>query len=181
MRDTESDWAALLRAAKAGDGRAYARFLREVAPVLRGIVRARGQALPVHHHEDIVQEVLLAIHAKRHTWDAGRPLRPWLFAIARHKVADAFRARGARLHLDIADRAEVLPAEPGPDPDAARDAARLLGRLDPRAAEIVRSAHLHDEAPAEIGRRLSMSEGAVRVALHRALKRLGAMTQGSPR
>jgi RNA polymerase sigma-70 factor (ECF subfamily) len=67
MMHREEEWAALLRAAIAGDGRAYARFLHAVSPVLRGIVRARGRALPPDQHEDIVQEVLIAIHAKRQT------------------------------------------------------------------------------------------------------------------
>jgi RNA polymerase sigma factor (sigma-70 family) len=181
MPDVETQWAALLRAANDGDERAYATFLSSVAPVLRGLVRARGQALSADNHEDIVQDVLLAIHQKRHTWDESRPLRPWLFAIARHKVADAFRAGGARVHLDLSDFEEALPAPPGPDPTAGADMARLLDRLDPRSAEIVRSASLRDEEAASIGARLSMSEGAVRVALHRAMRRLAAFAQGEPR
>lgn len=181
MPDAETEWAALLRAANAGDARAYAAFLRAVAPVLRGIIRARGRALPTDQHEDIVQEVLLAIHVKRGTWDEGRPVRPWLFAIARHKVADAFRAGSARVHLDVEDLAEVLAAPSEPDPTAAADVTRLLARLDPRSAEIVRAASLGDEEAALIGARLSMSEGAVRVALHRAMRRLAALTQGAPR
>lgn len=181
MQDNEAEWAALLRAANRGDARAYARFLREVAPVLRGIVRARGRALPTHIHEDIVQEILLALHRKRQTWDADRPLRPWIFAIARHKVADAFRARLAEVHLDIADLAEALAAEPGPDPTAARDTQRLLGRLDPRSAEVVRRIGLEGEDAGTAGRRLGLSEGAVRVALHRAMKRLSALAQGPVR
>lgn len=181
MQEVETEWARLLRAANAGDGAAYERFLREVAPVLRGIVRARGRGVPPDQHEDIVQEVLLAIHRKRHTWDPGRPVRPWLFAITRHKVADAFRARGAFAEADIGDLAEVLAAEPGPDPTAAHDTQSLLGRLEPRAAEIVRAVSLDGQAPAAAGVRFGMTEGAVRVALHRALKRLSAMAQGTQR
>lgn len=177
MRNTETEWAALLRAANAGDGHAYACFLQQVAPVLRGIVRSRGHAIPADGQEDIVQEVLLAIHVKRHTWREDRPLRPWLWAIARYKVADAFRARGSHVHLDIDDFKDVLAAEPGPDPTAGRDAHRLIDRLDPRAAEIVRRVSLDGEEPSRTGQRLRMSEGAVRVALHRALKRLAAMAQ----
>jgi RNA polymerase sigma-70 factor (ECF subfamily) len=180
MPDVETEWAALLRAANGGDARAYAAFLNAVAPVLRGLVRARGRALPADQHEDIVQEVLLAIHVKRHTWDEGRPLRPWMFAIARHKVVDAFRAGGARVHLDVEDFSEVLAAPPEPDLTAAADVDRLLARLDPRSAEIVRAASLGDEEAALIGARLSMSEGAVRVALHRAMRRLTAFTRGTP-
>ena len=181
MPDVETEWAALLRAANAGDGRAYARFLVEVTPVLRGIVRARGRALPADHHEDIVQEVLLAIHRKRHTWREDRPLRPWLFAITRHKVADAFRARGAHVELALDEFVEVLAAEPGPDPTAAWEAHRFIDQLEPRAAAIVRAISLEGEEPAATGRRLHMSEGAIRVALHRAMKRLMALAQGTPR
>ena len=106
MTTREDEWAALLRAAIAGDGRAYARFLHAVSPVLRGIVRARGSSLPPDHHEDIVQEVLIAIHAKRQTWDSAAPLLPWLYAITRYKIVDAFRRRGNRVHLPIEDFAD---------------------------------------------------------------------------
>lgn len=90
MTDRETEWSALLRAANAGDGRAYGRFLHEITPVLRGLLRSRGRALVADAHEDVLQEVLLAIHAKRHTWREDAPLLPWLYAIARYKLADAF-------------------------------------------------------------------------------------------
>ncbi len=107
------DWVELLRAANGGDDRAYADFLKQVTPVLRGIVRAKGSSLGVTACEDIVQEVLLAIHLKRHTWNAEAPVRPWLYAIARHKVIDAFRGRGKRIDLPIEDFAESLAIEAG--------------------------------------------------------------------
>ena len=53
-----------------------------------GLARA-GQ--PVDQSEDIVQDILLAVHLKRHTWDANAPFAPWLFAIARNKLIDALR------------------------------------------------------------------------------------------
>ena len=181
MRDTETEWAALLRAANAGDGRAYARFMLEVEPVLCGIVRARGRSMPAAEHDDIVQEILLAIHRKRHTWREDRPVRPWLFAITRYKVADAFRSRGTHIQLALDDFTEILAADPGPDPTATREANRFLDQLEPRAAAIVRAISLEGEEPAVAGRRLHMSEGAVRVALHRAMKRLMALAQGTTR
>ena len=70
--------------------------------------------------EDIVQETLLAIHQKRHTWREDMAVRPWLYAIVRYKVVDAFRARGRRVQLPIDDFADVLPAEAGRRPDRAR-------------------------------------------------------------
>lgn len=177
MQKTEREWAALLGAANAGDSVSYAKFLQAVTPVLRGIIKARGRALADHHFEDIVQETLLAIHAKRHTWSPDRPLRPWLFAITRHKVSDAYRKRGAAVHLDIDDFADQIPAEPEPDTTAGHDAEVLIAQLEPRAAEIVRAVSLRGESQDEVGERLGMSGGAVRVALHRAMKRLSTLGQ----
>ncbi|GGH57959.1 sigma-70 family RNA polymerase sigma factor [Frigidibacter albus] len=174
---TEVEWAALLRAANAGDARAYRRFLHAITPMLRGLVRARGGSLGAEHCEDIVQEVLLAIHLKRHTWRSDAPLRPWLYAIARHKVIDAFRARGQRVDLPLGDFAELIAADPGPDPTEASDALRMIERLDPRSAEIVRAIGIDGEEIAETSRRLEMTEGAVRVVLHRAFKRLAALRE----
>src|SRR4051812_28548926 len=71
--EREDEWTDLMRSAIAGDSGAYHRLLKAVTPVLRagarrGLARA-GQ--PVDQSEDIVQEILLAVHLKRHTWDAS--------------------------------------------------------------------------------------------------------------
>lgn len=164
-----------MRAANRGETAAYARFLHAVAPVLRGIIAARGGGLDPAQREDILQETLLAIHLKRHTWREDAPLRPWLYALTRHKIIDAFRARGRRVHLPVDDFAEVLAAPAERDPTEAADMEKLIGRLEPRAAEIVRAIGLHGLSFAEAGGRFSMTEGAVRVALHRALRRLSEL------
>src|ERR1700759_5696514 len=97
----------------AGDGAAYHRLLLAITPVLRataqrGLARA-GQ--PVDQSEDIVQEILLAVHLKRHTWDIEAPFAPWLFAIARTKLIASLRRRGRRVFVNIVDFAEILPGE----------------------------------------------------------------------
>ena len=166
------DWGDLLRSANGGDNRAYAAFLKQVTPVLRGLVRAKGGSLGVTACEDIVQEVLLGIHLKRHTWRTDAPVRPWLYAIARHKVIDAFRGRGHRIDLPIEDFADSLASDPGRDPTEAADMAKLIGMLDGRQAEIIRRIGLDGESASEAGQALGMTDGAVRVALHRALKAL---------
>lgn len=165
----------LLRTANRGDARAYAAFLTAVVPVVRGVARARGGGLGAETVEDIVQETLLAIHQKRHTWREDMPARPWLNAIVRYKVIDAFRARGHRVSVPVEAFAEVLAAPADPDPTERSDAERLIGRLDPRSATIVRSIGLDGASISDTAGALGMSEGAVRVALHRALKRLAAI------
>lgn len=173
----EPSWEVLMRAANRGDQRAYARLLGAITPVVRGIVRARGGTLGAEGCEDVVQEVLLTIHLKRQTWHEDAPLRPWLYAVTRHKVIDAFRARGQRIHLPVEDFVEVLAAPEAADPFEAQDMARVIDRLEPRAAEIVRAIGIGGESAAETGARLGMSEGAVRVALHRALKALAQLRE----
>ena len=165
----------LLRTANRGDQRAYGEFLRAVTPIVRGIARARAGGLGPDVCEDVVQETLLAIHQKRHTWREDMPVRPWLYAIVRYKVVDAFRARGRRVHVPIEDFAEVLPAEAGPDPTERSDAERVIGQLDPRAARIVRAIGLEGASIAETSAALGMTETAVRVALHRGLKKLAQL------
>ena len=170
----EADWAGLMRAGLEGDQQAYARFLTEITPVLRGIVRARGRSLPADQHEDVVQEVLLSVHAKRHTWRQDHPIQPWLYAITRHKVVDAFRKRGSAVEMPIEGFEDMLEAEPGADPTAAQDVATMVGRLDPRSAEIVRAIALEERPHAEVGQRMGMTDAALRVAFHRAMKKLKA-------
>lgn len=171
------DWGTLLTAANSGDGRAYTTFLRTITPVLRGVVRAKGAVLGEAVCEEVLQEVLLAVHLKRHTWQAGSPVRPWLYAIARYKVVDAFRSRGARIEVPIEDFTEVLPADAAPDPTEASDMARMIGLLDDRAGRLVRMIGLEGASVAEAGQALKMTEGAVRVALHRAFKTLAALRE----
>ena len=177
MAEQMDEWGQLLTAANTGDSRAYAVFLQAVAPVIRGIVRAKGAGLGEAACEDVVQEVLLAVHLKRHTWDRQAPVRPWLYAIARYKVVDAFRSRGKRVDVPIEDFADHLAAEVGPDPTEAADVDKMIGMLDGRSAEIVRKIGLEGASVAETGQAMTMSEGAVRVALHRALKTLAVLRE----
>lgn len=175
--DQDRIWDELMRRANLGDGAAFGQFLTEVTPPLRRMIRARGRSLPPDQHEDVLQEVLLAIHLKRGTWDGAAPVRPWLYAVARYKVVDAFRKRGQRLHLPLEDVAEILAADPGPAPLAARDAERMLGMIDARSAALVRAVRLEGKSTEDAAAGLGVSPGAARVALHRAMKRLADLAK----
>ena len=113
MKGRETQWAQWMRAASAGDSAAYDRVLRELAQALRALVR-RGLSRAganLSETEDVVQDILIAVHLKRHTWDATRPIGPWISGIARYKIIDNMRRRGFRIELPIEDFAEILPAE----------------------------------------------------------------------
>lgn len=179
MQQDGTEWATLLAQAQAGDSRAMSRFLTQITPLIRAVVRARGRSLPPDQHEDVVQEVLLAVHLKRDSWQPGAPLRPWLYAVTRHKVIDAFRRRGSRVHLPIHDFSEIMADPRHDDPMASRYLSILLGQIDPRSAGIVRAMGLDGDSADEVADRLGMSGGAVRVAMHRALRKLSAIGLGT--
>ena len=174
--EREEEWAHLMRGAIAGDIAAYHRFLMAVAPFLRATARRQFVRLggAGGDPEDIVQEVLLAIHLKRHTWDQQRAIGPWIAAITRNKTIDMLRRRGRQTEIPIEDVIEQLPAEPASSSEEARDVDRMLATLNPRQRDIIRSVSVNGASIREVAGRLEMSEGAVRVALHRGLKALAA-------
>ncbi|MGO8800897.1 MAG: sigma-70 family RNA polymerase sigma factor [Roseiarcus sp.] len=173
----DEKWAGMMRAAMAGDEIVYRRLLEEIARSVRAMARgafsrARSGDADI---EDVVQETLLAIHLKRDTWDGGLRLGPWVSAIARHKIIDAMRRRGARRFVPIEDFETTLAAAEAEDPHTRSDVERLIGQLAPRQRDIVRSISLEGQSITATATRLSMSEGAVRVALHRSLKLLASI------
>ncbi len=163
-----------MRAAIAGDAGAYRRLLAALAPFIRSVARSRAASfgLVAADVEDVVQETLLAIHLKRGTWDDGQPVGPWVAAIARNKLIDALRRKGRRVHVPVDDFADILPAEEKDEGLAPGEAERLISVLKGRQHAVVKSISLDGADIAETAERLKMSEGAVRVALHRGLAAL---------
>jgi RNA polymerase sigma-70 factor (ECF subfamily) len=172
-----NDLAALMKTARRGDDEAYRRLLGEVTLWLRVVVRrglisaGRGAA----DCEDIVQETLLAMHLKRDTWDEARPFSPWLRAIARHKLADYLRRRGFTDHVDIDDHSDAPELTVDVDASSSLDSRQMLAALPERQRRIVQEISLEGRRAADVARGLGMSEGAVRVTLHRALKALAVL------
>jgi RNA polymerase sigma-70 factor, ECF subfamily len=166
-----------MRAGLNGDAAAYRRALHQLTPILRAAVRSglarygRGPEAV----EDIVQETLLAIHLKRATWDQSQPVEPWARAIAKYKAIDFLRRRVERQHLDIADFADTLAQPDTQSSDAAFASRIAIARLPARDRDIVESMAIQGASAREMGDRLGLSEGAVRVALHRALKSLAVL------
>ena len=180
MRDSEDEWTGLMRSAISGDSAAYHRLLKAITPVLRAAAR-RGLARagqPVDLSEDIVQDILLAVHLKRHTWDANAPLAPWLFAIARNKLIDALRRRGRRVFVNIDDFSETLADQPATETASPSEVAGHLNALPARQRDVLQSIAVESASIKETAAKFAMSEGAVRVALHRGLSSLTAKLRG---
>lgn len=173
----EQQWAVWMRAALANDADAYRRFLEDVTPYLRSMARRRSErsSAPGSEVEDIVQEMLLAVHVKRGTWDPDRPVGPWLSTIARNKMIDILRQRGRHINVPIEEFEDTLASEnPGDNPEHG-DLQRLISRLKEPQRTIVQSLSVEGNSVRETATRLNMTEGAISVALHRAVKTLAAM------
>jgi len=174
------DWSDLMRAAIGGDARAYDLLLRELSVALRRRVRrvlkssGQGDADP----EDIVQEILLAIHLKRHTWRTDQPSDPWIAAIARYKTVDAMRKRGWRIHAPIESFIDTLAAEEPERRASDRDVEHSLKLLPVLQRSVVQAIAVQGLSIGEAADRLKLTQGAVRVALHRGLTRLARIYRG---
>jgi RNA polymerase sigma-70 factor (ECF subfamily) len=183
MSPREDLWADAMRAERRGDGVAYERLLKDIALMLRRLVRARlaKVGLSVHEAEDVVQEVLIGLHAKRHTWDETRPFLPWLYTITRYKFIDAAR----RLHREASYRVEITMDElseifeaPAADTDRSMlDLDRHLASLPQGQEKVMRALALDGATVRATAEKLHTSEGSVRVLYHRALRRLTARAQ----
>jgi RNA polymerase sigma-70 factor (ECF subfamily) len=137
-------------------------------------VNSCGLGQPVNQCEEIVQDILLAVHRKRHTWHIDAPVAPCLFAIARNKLIDALRKRGKRVFVNIDDLAGTLSGEvdEAPPPASEVQVQVHLRSLPARQREVLQSIAVESTSIRDTATEFSISEGAVRVALHRGLARL---------
>lgn len=168
-----------MRAGRRGDAAAYERQLAEVADLLRRFVRVRLSRLNfgTAETEDIVQEVLIGLHTKRHTWDETRPFLPWLNAIAHYKLTDAARRYRieARRHVDIRPEDwESAFEAPTVDPDRTLDVERLLQQLPTGQREVLHALAVEGVSVKTTAERFETSEGVIRMTFHRALERVAA-------
>jgi RNA polymerase sigma-70 factor (ECF subfamily) len=167
--------------AQRGDEAAYREALGHITKRLRGWLRRRMQSLP-DEIEDLVQETLLAIHLQRGTYDPAVPVSRWVLAIARHKLIDLWRRRGRRdaLHDPLDEVGEgALPAVADEFP-VQRDLATLLGELSQAQQEAITMTKLEGLSMAEASARSGVSVSALKVQVHRGLKRLAELARKMP-
>lgn len=157
----------------AGDAAAYRIFLDELAKHLRSYLRRRLGALP-DEVEDLLQELLLAIHNKRHTYGPKQPLTPWVQAIARYKLVDLLRRRSRREVLTdpLDDDDQVFATTANDATEAQYDVAKLLRGLPDRQRLPILYVKIEGASVTDTAIRTGMSESAVKVGVHRGLKAL---------
>ena len=175
----------LMARAQQADHDAYVTLLRAITPQVRQWVRRKRAFLGGSDVEDVVQEVLLSIHAVRATYDPERPFMPWVAAIVRHRLADAARQYARqRAHEFIVDDLDVTFRTPAAkrqgdmfgDSEALSQAIQALPPGQRQAVELLKLGELSlKEASAATG----SSIGALKIATHRAMASLRRALRGT--
>jgi RNA polymerase sigma-70 factor (ECF subfamily) len=164
-----------MQAAQAGDAQAYVQLLKEITPRLRRIIRSQRRFLQPEDVEDLVQDVLLSLHAVRATYDPRRPFVPWLMGIMRNRLADSARRsmrRGAHevqvdaLPVTFSDGATNPGIEEYREPEALKQA---ITELPPRQRSAIEMLKLREMSLREASAASGMSIAALKVSVHRAM------------
>jgi RNA polymerase sigma-70 factor (ECF subfamily) len=162
--------------AQDGDRQAYRALLDDIERLIREFARRRVPDA----FDDVVQETLLAVHQARHTYDPKRPFGPWLYAIARHRVADVLRREQRRRRLvdGVRDVASV-DEEPRDRRDDARVLQRALSYLSAQQRSIIEKLKLAEYSVAEVSQQTGLSASAVKVSAHRGVRKLRVLLGGN--
>lgn len=170
MKTLEARLKPLMIAGLDGEASAWREFLKLLRPALHAYFNRRqfhGDA----DVEDLVQDALLAIHAKRETWRRADPVTSWCFTIARYKLIDHLRKSGRAKLVPLVD--DLVLAQDGVEDGAVRqDLDKLLQTAPPKQRALIEDVRLSGYSLAEAGERAGMTEGAAKVSLHRAMKAL---------
>jgi RNA polymerase sigma-70 factor (ECF subfamily) len=165
-------FAELMARAQGGDRDAFRTLLEKITPILKAFLRKRI-ADPAEV-DDVCQEILLALYQARHTYQPGRPLEPWLFAIARNISLDH-----ARLSWERARRQELVesPREGVAEVngEVSRRLQEGLRRMPKAHREAFTMLKIEGMSVAEAARKAGVTAGTLRVRAHRAYEALKAL------
>jgi RNA polymerase sigma-70 factor (ECF subfamily) len=173
-------WGSLMARAQGGEQAAYRQLLQEVTPYLRALARRR---LGLQESDDAVQDILLSLHAIRHTYDPSRPFKPWLATIAQRRLVDRLRQRLRRAaHEDPLEDGVTIADERANAHENVlelRALRRAVDELPARQKEAVQLLRLQEMAGKDAAAASGRAEGALKVSLHRAIDSLRRMLGGS--
>lgn len=180
MSTQEERLDAVVAEAVGGDRDALRKVLETIRPIVIRYCRARIGSVERSglSADDLAQEVCLAaVMALPRYCDRGRPFLAFVYGIAAHKVADAFRAAGRDMSYPTGSIPERTSAETGPEraaleADSISRMDELLKVLPDKQREILILRVVVGLSAEETASAVGSTAGAVRVAQHRALARL---------
>lgn len=156
-----------------GDEAAYRRLLSILRDLLLTFFRRRLGPNAQGDAEDLVQEVLLAVHSRRITYDRERPFTAWFFKIAKYKLIDHFRANGRKKDVEVVLQDDAAAEFREEALFAHLDVDRLLDYLPAKQRELLRQVKIAGKTTAEAAIDTGQSEAMVRVSIHRGIRAIG--------
>jgi len=178
MTTHEIELKALMLASLDGDGASHRALLERLSRRLRAYYKGKlaGLGRDASEAEDLVQEAVLAIHIKRHTYDPAEPLTPWVHAIARYKLIDFLRRTRASISdVPIEEADTIMAHDDNVDAESTYDVKRLMERLPKNMRCAIEAVKLDGQSIAEAAERCGISESGVKMNIHRGLKTLAAL------
>jgi len=178
IRSDELELRGLMLAGLDGDAAAHKALLTRLSANLRAYFKthlARIGKGPADA-EDLVQETLIALHTRRHTYDRSKPLTPWVYAIARYRLVDFLRRTRTSMTDVAIDEADQVPADDDPSSvESGLDLEKLMAQLTPKARQAIQFVKLEGLSVGEAAARSGMSKSAIKVSVHRGLKALSLL------
>jgi RNA polymerase sigma factor (sigma-70 family) len=177
MQTASHGMGSLMVAAQNGDRNAYAVLLVEAKTWLS---RYYSRKVAPSLIDDLVQDTLMALHNKRHTYDGAQPFLPWLAAIARYKWIDWLRREISRREDDLPEAHPAFATASHESPVlAALSVEALLSRLKPAQSQAIRLVKLEGHSVEEAADMSGQSPSLVKVNIHRGMKQLLALVEVS--
>lgn len=168
----EAKW---IRRLQTGDRFALNQVMEFYTSYLSAVVwHTMGPAATVQDVEEVVSDAFLALWTHRETLNTGKPLKPWLAAVARNKAIDRLRASPLPpLPLEAAEGA----AGPGLDEEVEKRifAAQLrsaVETLEPSDNTLILRFYFEGDRLRDIAADLGLSPSTAKVRLHRARQKL---------
>ena len=174
-RSSEPELRSLMLAGLDGDAAAHKALLTTLSAHLRAYFKPRlaQVGMAAADTEDLVQETLIALHTRRHTYDRSQPLTPWVYAIARYRLVDYLRrSKASVMDVPIEAAEEVLAEDDTSSVESGLDLAKLMASLSPKARQAIQFVKLDGLSVGEAAARSGMSRSAVKVSVHRGLRAL---------
>lgn len=171
--DKEAELKRLMLRGLDGDPVAWRALLSEMRGALTPYFKRRLTGCEADA-EDLVQDCLIAIHAKRATYDRSLPFTAWAYAIARYKLIDHFRRLGRRADVPLEEASVLLAEHTVEDGVVRRDLKKVLSILPPRQRRLIEDVRIGGFSLAEAAKRNGFTEGAAKVSVHRSMKTLVA-------
>jgi len=168
---SDEDCRRLLSQAQDGDRQAYHALLGGCRDWL---MRYYARRIAPQSIDDLVQETLMSLHAKRATYDPSRPFYPWLAAIARYRWIDALRKMTRDEELSEGD-ASVDHQEEAILSRLSLDS--LLTHLPKAQANAITLTKVEGRSVEEAARICGQSQSLIKVNVHRGLKRLAVLVE----